>query len=53
MTRRRRPPRRPTDVTADRLIDHCERLDLDGRERDDFHHVIDVLRQYGEDGDRR
>lgn len=42
--------RHPADVTADRLIQHTidyyERLD--GRDRDDFSHVIFLLREIAE-----
>lgn len=49
----KRYKRKPTEMTADRLKDHTERYyDLmDGRERDDFSHVIQVLEEIA-DGTR-
>lgn len=51
----KRMQRWPTDVTADRLADHYEKLydQMDGIECDHLSDVIRVLRDFGEDGERR
>jgi hypothetical protein len=47
--RRRRPATHPAHVTADRLKSHVEKwhAKMDGQERDDFSHVIQVLEEIG------
>lgn len=42
-------PRHPAHVTADRLKDHYEHwyVLLEGRDRDDMSHVIQILEEIG------
>lgn len=46
----RRRPTHPAHVTADRLKDHVEKWvdKMDGRERDEFSAVIQVLEEIGD-----
>jgi hypothetical protein len=41
--------RHPAEVTADRLIDHTLKYDLDGSERDAFGYVIFLLHEIADD----